>query len=132
MEKICLKCEKQYEAKRDTSKYCSDSCRIGFFNKNKKGNSDQPITVLQLQVLYNSLLEAIGNIPKTENKNQTILISEKIEAQKEKIQIKRSPANWVELRRSLIDESEYQEWRKELQAADYLTDLEKKQILATN
>lgn len=131
MEKLCLKCEKPYKAKRANSKYCSDSCRVGFFNKNKKGIQDQPITGLQLQVLYNSLLQAISNIPTIENKNQTILISDKKEPQK-KIQIKRSPANWVELRKSLIDESEYNEWRKELEAADYLTELERKQILATN
>ncbi len=64
-------------------------------------------------------------------KNETILISEE-KILPQKIKIKRSPANWVELRRSIIDESEYQEWCKELQAADYLTDLEKKQILSTN
>lgn len=129
--KICLYCQKPYEAKRRSSKYCSDSCRVGFFNKNKKGNPDQPINVLQLQVLYNSLLEAIGNMPKNEIKNQTIFISDKKETEKTKFKIKRSPIGWVELRRDCQNIEQYNEWEDDLKNDIYLTELEKKQIKAT-
>lgn len=57
--KKCLWCDKEFESKKDTAKFCSTSHRV-MYNR-KHGKRDQ-VTPLQLQVLYNSLLTAINQI----------------------------------------------------------------------
>lgn len=54
----CLRCQKEYEPKRSTSKFCSDSCRSAF-------HRDSPatkVTRLQMQSLYNAVLEVVEKI----------------------------------------------------------------------
>lgn len=55
MKKQCLNCEKEYEAVRDTSKYCSDNCKVKWHRGNSDKNKEKPITKFQLQTLYNSV-----------------------------------------------------------------------------
>lgn len=51
----CLQCEKEYEAKRSSSKFCCDNCRVKYHRKNPK----KSIGKLELTVLYNSILELL-------------------------------------------------------------------------
>lgn len=59
--KKCLHCKKEYEPKKDTSKYCSDSCRVMWNRKNgSKGvkvNKD-----VQMQVLVSTLMEKLDKV----------------------------------------------------------------------
>lgn len=53
----CLKCKKEFQAKRYNTKFCSTSCRVGWNRKNKekKDNVGQ-------QVLINTLLEKLSMV----------------------------------------------------------------------
>ena len=57
--KECAWCKKEYEAKRETSKFCSDSCRVMQYRNNNKGKPKKEIGKLELTNLYNSILELI-------------------------------------------------------------------------
>jgi hypothetical protein len=62
----CLNCKKEFEAKRETAKYCSANCRVKWNWKLNKGKAkkQEQVTETQLKVLYNAVLEAVGNLPK--------------------------------------------------------------------
>lgn len=57
-------CGKEYEAKRDSSKFCSTSCRVMFSraNKGKEKKEAEKSLLLQANVAINSLLEMVGKI----------------------------------------------------------------------
>jgi hypothetical protein len=55
----CLKCEKEFEQKRNTAKFCSVSCRVGWHRMFGKKNL---VTTIQMQVLYNEMMEAVAEI----------------------------------------------------------------------
>jgi len=64
MNKVCLYCNEGFEAKKDTAKYCSTSCRVMFSRKNK-GNgraASEKSFLLQAQVLLNSVVEMVGKV----------------------------------------------------------------------
>lgn len=57
-------CGKEYEAKREASKFCSTSCRV-MFSRANKGNQKKEAEkslLLQTNVLLNSVLDAVGKI----------------------------------------------------------------------
>lgn len=61
--KQCLNCEKQFNEKKETAKYCSTSCRVMWNRKNK----DKPKTLnaeQRLTIIYNKIMEAIVSEPK--------------------------------------------------------------------
>lgn len=63
MIKKCLKCNENFEAKKDTAKYCSDSCRVMFNRNNPNKQRVLPVDpTIQAQVIYNSVLEMLGKI----------------------------------------------------------------------
>lgn len=54
----CLNCKKEYQHKREASKFCSGKCRV-------KYNRDHPqdkVTKVQMQVLYNMALSALEQL----------------------------------------------------------------------
>jgi len=58
--KGCLNCQKEYENKREASKFCSTKCRVMYnrkFPKKKDG-----VSKTQLQVIYNAILEKVGEL----------------------------------------------------------------------
>jgi hypothetical protein len=64
MVKKCLKCNKNFEAKKETAKYCSVSCRVMFnrkVDKNEKVEKEKSL-LMQTQVLLNSVVEMVGKI----------------------------------------------------------------------
>ena len=58
--KECLNCTKEYEPKRETSKFCSTSCRVRWHQKNSKGKNK--VTPQNMQELYNAVLNAVNSI----------------------------------------------------------------------
>ena len=70
--KGCLHCKKEFEAKKETAKFCSTSCRVMWNRKNGNKTKDA-IQPFQMQVLYNSMMDLIdktiekfGEIPEFE------------------------------------------------------------------
>lgn len=57
----CLNCEKEFTAKRETAKYCSTNCRVKW---HKKHGSKKGVSEIQVQVLYNSMLEMFSKFNK--------------------------------------------------------------------
>lgn len=55
----CVNCRKEIVGKKSSAKYCSVNCRVAHHRKNGK---KQGITENQMQVLYNSLLDAIRGL----------------------------------------------------------------------
>jgi hypothetical protein len=55
--KECLNCKTPYEAKRESSKFCSTNCRVMWNRKNPKN----VITKVQAQVLYNEMMAFFRN-----------------------------------------------------------------------
>ena len=74
---------------------------------------------------------SINKIDVTNIKSETKGIITAPQEIPKKISIKRSPANWVELRRECQDADEYSKWLEDLENDIHLTTLEKKQIKAT-
>lgn len=56
-------CDVEFE-ERDGKKFCSTSCRVMYNRKHGKKNT---ITPVQMQVMYNSILEAINKISTVNN-----------------------------------------------------------------
>jgi hypothetical protein len=54
--KICLNCQKEYQNKREASKYCSDKCRVAYNRKHPQNS----VSKTQVQVLYNEMLEMVA------------------------------------------------------------------------
>jgi hypothetical protein len=55
----CQKCGKEFTPKKETAKFCSVSCRVGYHKKHGKKNTLNPV---QVQVLYNTIMEKLGAI----------------------------------------------------------------------
>lgn len=58
--KECLWCKKEFQEKKETARYCSTSCRVMFNRKFPKKKDD--ISKTQLQVIYNAILEKVGEL----------------------------------------------------------------------
>lgn len=140
---ICDNCANPFKAKRSRAKFCSDVCRASFHQKKAKKQQevkkDVGLTELQqMKVLYNALMEKIDNLglPKieyinprspqenaallnTENKNQFTRVWE--EPIKPKITLKRTPVQWVELRRECETAEDYAKWLEDLENSDLST-----------
>ena len=134
----CLNCQKEFEPKRkDTAKFCSATCRVQYNRVNPKDK----VTKVQMQVLYNTMMERLGQIEYKEiteasyggKKLDKIAYNKPGQWQepKPKTALKRTPAHWVELRRECSDADEYAQWLENLENDPYLTTREKKDIKAT-
>jgi len=60
----CLNCEKEFEPKRETAKYCSVNCRVRYNQKNGKKNA---VSKFQMQALYNEVLSMVRDLSKPTN-----------------------------------------------------------------
>lgn len=56
--KQCLNCQTEFQYKRGAAKFCSNKCRAAY----NRAHPKQSVTPIQMQVLYNSVLEAINQI----------------------------------------------------------------------
>jgi hypothetical protein len=56
--RACLECHKEYENKREASKFCSAKCRVKYNRKNPQ----QMVTPVQMRVLYDMALGVLEEI----------------------------------------------------------------------
>lgn len=124
--KQCLNCQKEFEFKRTAAKFCSTKCRVMYNRK----NPSQGVTKHQLQTLYNTFLEAIGNLkyssPKESNEQPRPPAALKGSP---KLTIKRSFLNFQTLIEECQSMEEYEPLRKEIEESDYLSKREKDILL---
>lgn len=59
MIKECLKCKKNFEAVRDSAKFCGTSCRVMY---NRKNTNPSKLTKPQSDVLLNIVLEKLSRV----------------------------------------------------------------------
>jgi hypothetical protein len=59
--KACLNCQKEYESRSLSSKFCSTRCRVAHHRKNP--NPNKSVTVQEMKVLYNKVISLIDAIP---------------------------------------------------------------------
>lgn len=125
MIKICLKCQKEFSCKKETAKFCSDSCRVMFNQKNKKIKS--VLAVIQNKVLIDTILEKLNQvnfvaielgskneIHKTDGKLNISLIADP-----------KSVVQYVQERMECEDAETYNNWLKILESDNSLSKKEK-------
>jgi hypothetical protein len=61
MNKKCLKCGKDFEAKKDSAKFCSTSCRV-MYNRKHGGSGKVKFKPVQTDVLYNLLMDKLSKV----------------------------------------------------------------------
>jgi len=141
MTKACLWCKKDYEAKRETSKYCSTSCRVMF---NRKPAVKGSISKLDMVALYNEFKAAILEIP---NMRHVPMVSEKelltaynasnpnqfisVETKPAPIKIIRSAEQWHELKRACESAEEWATVKYQIENAPNLSTKQKQLIFNT-
>ena len=144
MKRKCLQCDKEYEAKKDTSKYCSTSCRVMFSRKNK-GNKKveaEKSFLLQANVALNSLLEMVGKINYGANPVLGQSDTKSIPLPSDYAEIKnigimgsngeitplrkpKSVVRYIEERLECGNADEYDYWLSQLESDPYLSDKDK-------
>ena len=130
----CLNCPNEFEPKRkDVAKYCSVKCRVQYGRKNP-GNS---VTKVQMQVLYNSMMEAIGKIVVIPTKEVydspplKITYDEPPKYQPARTTLK--SFDWYRLaKKDIEDEDDWQKMKTEIEEAPNLTQKQKNLLLTTN
>ena len=134
--KECLNCNKSFDEKRDSAKYCSGNCRVKWNRKNPK--KEKKLSELQqIKVMYNILIKKIDDLalhtvslPLDKFKQNFSDVVPQIEINP-KIAIKKTSAHWVELRRECQDANDFAKWIEDLENDQFLTIREKSQIKQT-
>lgn len=141
--KDCLQCGEKYENKRETSKFCSDKCRVKYNRKNPK----QGVTKLQMQVLYNSVLALVQNHtnelpPDYQNIKAAGILKANEDVEplsfdklREQIKSQRPPktmAKYFEDKRDCTCQEDYDSWLAEVEADPYLKPKEKQILKQSN
>lgn len=124
--KGCLHCKKEFEAKKETAKFCSTSCRVMWNRKNGNKTKDA-IQPFQMQVLYNSLLEMIDKVGKN---NQLPPVIGTIIAQKSELPV--SGKTFQQYMNDIADleyEQEFKDKATEIQSATNLSQKQKDLLL---
>lgn len=129
----CLQCGKDFEAKRDSAKYCSDNCRVkwNYANKDKKNK-------LTFQVAENKLLDLIEKLetkitysavtPSTydgKRVGSNYLLDEPAMFQQPKQKIRRTYDWYANSRRECQTQEDWVELRQMIEADEFLTENQK-------
>jgi hypothetical protein len=127
----CLYCEDEFEPKRETAKYCSDSCRVMYNRKHGKKNA---VTKFQMQTLYNEIRSMVNDLNKPTNSIQPFQQPETnfpINTTPLKLTPQIAPKSYLQYlneKRELLNEEQYHAWLAELEADLYLTTPQKKAL----
>lgn len=136
--KACLNCGQDYKNKRDSSKFCSDKCRVYFNRKNPKPK--ESVSLLQMQVLYNEMLDWVGKmkhvLPADYMAVKNIEILKEI-GQVEPISFTKpkapkTMAQYFEGKRECTCEDDYHQWVADVEADPYLSTKQKQILKTTN
>lgn len=132
--KACLNCQRDYENKRESSKFCSTNCRVKWNQKQPK--KERAVSQVQLQVLYNSLLDLVSNAKQNpqsvsfEAKNTfsaPIPVQQPVYARKPK-----SMASYFDEKRELTCQEDYARWLEEVETDIHLKPYQKQILKTTN
>lgn len=136
--KACLNCNNQYENKREASKFCSAKCRVAF---NRKNPQDR-ITKVQVQVLYNSMLEMMGKVGVSQERESQKPVQEagkplSFDLMKQAVQLPQVAVQAImrkywDDKRELGGQDEYNDWLQKLYSDNRLTTKQKDLIKNTN
>jgi len=130
----CLNCEDEFEPKRTTAKYCSDSCRVMYHRKWGKKNL---VTKLDMQILYNEMLSMVRDLNKPTNSIQPQQQPEtnfSINTPPFKIAQPKAPKSFLQYqseKKELENEDQYRIWLEEVEN-DLLLSTRQKQLLKSN
>jgi predicted nucleic acid-binding Zn ribbon protein len=129
--KACLNCQKEYQNKREASKFCSDKCRVAYNRKHPR----QKVTPLQMQVLYNTMLEMFGKMgqaPQSAATPQKQAFMAPIQQPMPQVNTQVIMQKYVEDRREVTCQEEFQVWSAKLQADNRLSSKQKELVLNTH
>jgi len=123
--KECLQCQGQFKSKSATVKFCSTNCRVKYHRKHPKPKKEV-ITELNMKVLYNAVLDLISNhsaeLPKDfQNIKQIGVLKSNGEIEPmfpPKPKIRRSYANYIQLKAACENEDEWEILRTEILESD--------------
>jgi hypothetical protein len=134
--KQCLECEKPFEAKRESAKFCSVNCRVKW---NRKNGNKTPVKPIQVQVLYNAMMDMVSNFkftPTTPSSYDApkipIVNDEYGQFSPPKPLKRRSYESYREGKRECETAEQWEELRVEIDADMFLTKKEKDLLKTTN
>lgn len=109
MVKNCLNCGNEFEAKRDSAKYCSDNCRVKWNWKHRNERKK-----IGLQVIEKRIIELLD---KFETKQSVVAAAKPINNyfQQPIRQVSKTPQQWVDEKRNCENDEQYTAWFNELQ-----------------
>jgi hypothetical protein len=135
--KQCLNCQNDFEYKREAAKFCSDKCRAAY----NRAHPEKQVTKLQMQSLYNAVLEAVEKIqyaaPQKEYDSPRLPPTMQDEPLKFAKPVPKVAADaimrkYVEDRRDCTCEEEFRTWFERLDADERLTSRQKELVKNTN
>jgi hypothetical protein len=124
-----LNCDKEFNPKRESRKYCSDSCRVIYHRKHGKKNQ---ISKFQMQTLYNEVLSMVQDLNKPTNEIKPYeqpQTNYPINTTPLKITPPSAPKSYLQYlneKRELENEEQYNTWLGQLENDPYLTTPQKK------
>lgn len=133
----CLNCKKDFEYKREAAKFCSNKCRAAY----NRAHPQEGVTKLQMQSLYNAILEAVDKIQYAGSKNAYDGAKTHYTKQDEpltfttpvpKISVDAIMRKYVEDRRDCSCQEEYISWLDRLNADERLSSKQKELVKNTN
>jgi hypothetical protein len=135
--KECLHCKKEFEAKRDSAKFCSTSCRVMYHRKHGK---KKDVTPLQMQVLYNSMLELVDKmgtgplqvqrVPPLSKKEETAMFNYEHKDQLTTISDAPTFQDFLNGMEKLYFPDEKEEYALKIRAATHLSEKQRNLLLA--
>lgn len=133
MIKGCLECKKDYKAKRDTSKFCSDNCRVKWNQKNKqtKSKKKENDLFLQMQVMMNTMIEKMGKTAEQLTVVNPNFHTHTFKEQPKKAVLIRSAEAWHDLKRECVSADEWSELKEQIENAENLSTKQKQIIINT-
>lgn len=132
----CFNCQKEYKSERGTSKFCSVNCRVQYHRK--IGGKKKEVTPIQVQVLYNTMMEALGriNAPVIPNHYDAPRTNFTFEAEtpstvQPKAFLSMQPYKWTERRRKCATPEDFEQWKGDVNADPNLSIRDRNLVLQT-
>jgi hypothetical protein len=136
MKRKCLRCETEFDAVRDSAKFCSANCRVKWNYKNKSTKKQISFSVVENRVLelldkLESKLILSQTLPESYDgkKFDKINFDEPTQWKEKKRTVIRSFENYAALRKECENDEDWEKLKQEILNADNLTT--KQRILLT-
>ena len=120
----CLKCKKSIEGKHESAKFCSTSCRVMY---HRKFGNTKAVNPVQVQVLYNAMLDMVEKVGGKSVLEPTHLFVPKNEHITITYQAPKTAAKYLELKRECETADQWQTLWEEINGSNL--SYKEKQIL---